>query len=319
MIKISFILRVMTMFIMFGMSIAVVSCNGKSSVQLSYGCDYDYESDMQDDTLDLAELNQEEHAMWLYHCFYATYPYDTVSIEVERYWAWAQQFNDSVKEYNRRIGRCESWRESHEKLTDEIRDAYYEDYGSGLGSTPQITQECAFIHDIYYYKALNMNRILIDAVDNNTVKVLLYQDFRAWHKIYEILLGITYDYTIPNSSQYSLLMADIYSVHGMWCRNRFEALLEGEDVLVNGISFVSDSVWVTSKDLDAMWNMFSSYGLSIEEITRLECAFAEWLAIRQEIASLLPAFRRQSYMELTKQEFSRLYDDAYTVLHIEGL
>ncbi len=300
------------------MGIAIVSCKGKSSVQ-SYGCDYDYESDIQEDTLESGVPNQEEQAMWLYHCFHATYPYDTVPIEVERYWAWAQQFNDSVKEYNRRIGRCESWRESHEKLTDEIRDAYYEDYGFGLGSTPQITQECAFMSDLDYYKALNMNRMLIDAVENNKVKALLYQDFRAWHKIYKILLGITYDYTIPNSSQYSLLRADVYSVHGRWCRNRLESLFEGEDVLVNGITFVSDSVWVSSKDLDSMWNMFSTYGLSVEEITRLECAFAEWLAIRQEIASLLPASRRQSYMELTKQEFSRLCNDAYTVLNPDEL
>ncbi len=255
---------------------------------------------------------------------------DAIS-SVDECFAWMKAVNDSVMVYNKRIGRKAGRRASQTMAIEDMRE--YIDPMSG-GSQYEMNLYTYYEALLSFYKTVNMYNRLIADVENESLKNLLYDDFKAWYRITNEQNYLLNHYTY-RGARYSSLPIDINETYKTWVDNRFDELVVCRNILVKGASFNSASAVIPSDSITRFVNGVIRYWMGAIDPERekeyirsvragtykdlpdreplhksaleFESALSDWLEVRENIASQLPLEQRESYMALTRQVYGRFY------------
>ena len=261
-------------------------------------------------------------------------------------WAWMLAMNESVEEYNARLGRKIGSVDAAANAIGELINIY------NAGNQPELNTASYVESILEHYKAVYAYYRLIEFIDDYDedsnwdvqLRVLYYREFTEWFDLNNAVNGLMYFYTYA-SAGYSALSMDLNGTFEIWSRDRL-AELEIEKGIYWSFDwkpFESDAKNISpkkfgkllnyfktrkksdvieeffgdlydKKDRDyeyAEWRVGSKYDFDkIAEMLRYyETALTNWREVREQIAQMLPKEKQKSYREITKQMHTRLYND----------
>ena len=258
-------------------------------------------------------------------------------------WAWMLAMNESVEEYNTRLGRKIGSVDAACNAIDELIDIY------NAGNQPELNTASYVESILMHYRATYAYYCLlefIDDYDENSdwdvqMRALYYREFKEWFDINNAVNGLMYFYTYA-AAHYSALSMDLNGTFEIWSKARLAELEIERDIYSSyrWKPYESDSKTISSKKFDKLLGYFKSrtnetvveemvsdwavkdYAFARERIDGMfdfdkvaemlryyETALTNWLQVREQIAQMLPKEKQKSYREITKQMHTRLYND----------
>jgi hypothetical protein len=268
-------------------------------------------------------------------------------------WAWMLAMNESVVEYNNRLGRKIGSVDAACNAIDELINIY------NAGNQPELNTASYVESILAHYKTIYVYYRQIEAIDDYNedsdcdvqLRALYYREFKEWFDITNAANGIMYFYTYASAS-YSALSMDLNGTFEVWSKGRLAELEIERDIYwsFDWKPFESNAKTITSKKFDklldyfksrtksdvvdeffwdlydkkdrdyeyAEWRVGSKYDFDkIAEMLRYyETALANWCEVREQIALMLPKERQKSYREITKQMHTRLYNELVDLKNI---
>ena len=258
-------------------------------------------------------------------------------------WAWMLAMNESIVEYNNRLGRKIGSVDAACNAIDELIDIY------NAGNQPEMNTASYVESILMHYKAAYAYYRLIEFINDYKddsdwdvqLRALYYREFKEWFDINNAVNGIMTFYTEAGSF-HSALPMDMNGQFALWSKSRHEELQIETDILTNWecdtfsskaepissekfsevINYIRNiieediieqkvSQW-DEKDYDfARERVQGRYNFDkIAEMLRYyETALTNWREVREQIALMLPKEKQKSYREITKQMHTRLYND----------
>ena len=287
--------------------------------------------------------SQDPHAYWLMNRMMQMMKQ---IVTADNCWAWMLAMNESIEDYNTRLGRKIGSVDAACNAIDELIDIY------NAGNQPMLNTASYVESILMHYKAVYAYYRLIEFVDDYKedsdwdiqLRALYYREFKEWFDINNAVNGIMYFYTYA-SAGYSALPMDLNGTFEIWSRDRLAELEIERDIYWSSDwkPFESDAKSISpkkfgklldyfktrkksdvieeffgdlydKKDRDyeyAEWRVGSQYDFDkIAEMLRYyETALTNWREVREQIALMLPKEKQKSYREITKQMHTRLYND----------
>ena len=258
-------------------------------------------------------------------------------------WAWMLAMNESIEEYNNRLGRKIGSVDAACNAFDELIDIY------NAGNQPEMNTASYVESILMHYKATYAYYRLIEFIDDYKddsdwdvqIRTLYYREFKEWFDINNAANGIMYFYTYA-SAGYSALSIDLNGTFEIWSKERLAELKIERDIYwsFDWKPFESNSKTISPKKFDKLLGYFKSrtnetvvnemvadwaekdYDYARERINGrfdfdkiaemlcyYETALSNWRKVREQIAQMLPKEKQKSYREITKQMHTRLYND----------
>lgn len=257
-------------------------------------------------------------------------------------WAWVLAMNDSVEEYNRRLGRKIGSVDAAVLAIGELIDIY------NAGNQPELNVASYVLAILAYYKAGYKYWQLIDGMngyaDENDEDIrlrnLCYREFSEWFDLLRAATEILYSYTYA-AARYSALPMDINGLFERWALSRAEELdieykmcwspdrspCENDARSVSPLKYDNliayfkgrsqqDIVEEVAADLgdSGFAQEYTDGRYDIDEMAETmhsyETALRNWRTVREQISNTLKDRAQQrTYRELTKRVLARLYND----------
>ena len=287
--------------------------------------------------------SQDPHAYWLMNRMMQMMKQ---IVTADDCWAWMLAMNESIEEYNNRLGRKIGSVDAACNAIDELINIY------NAGNQPELNTASYVESILEHYKAVYAYWRLIEFIDDYEedsdwdlqLRALYYREFKEWFDINNAVNGIMYFYTYA-SAGYSALSMDLNGTFEVWSKGRLAELEIERDIYWSSDwkPFESDAKGISpkkfgklldyfktrkksdvieeffgnlydKKDRDyeyAEWRVGSKYDFDkIAEMLRYyETALTNWREVREQIALTLPKEKQKSYREITKQMHTRLYND----------
>ena len=267
-------------------------------------------------------------------------------------WAWMLAMNESLEEYNRRLGRkvgsVEAASMAIEELTMQL----------GAGYQIEINTASYVRMILAHYKTVHKYYELIDCIESydeyddrdDRLRALYYKEFEEWFRINDAANGLMYFYTY-SIARYSALPTDINSTFAAWSNNRSKELAIELDIYWNRHSqtdvFKSDVQKIPAKAFTILLEYFKSRTLEneieayleewsgfeyeyvkekfednmdfekIKEMVKYyETALTNWREVRFQIEMMYENEQMESFDEITKQIHTRLYMDLVDLIEL---
>ena len=261
-------------------------------------------------------------------------------------WAWMLAMNESIEEYNTRLGRKIGSPDAACNAIKELIIIY------SAGNQPEMNTATYVMSILAHYRTVNRYHDLIEFINDYDkdsdwdvkLKLLYYREFKAWFDLNNAVNGIMYFYTYAAAS-YSALPMELNGTFGMWSKKRLAELETESDIYwsYDWKPFESDAARVSDTKFNRLLDHFASrtkedvyeeffaymhdeddidYEYAEERVGRhfdfekianmlniYRKALAEWRQVRKQIAGTLPMEKQQSYREITKQMHTRLYNE----------
>ena len=261
-------------------------------------------------------------------------------------WAWMLAMNESIEEYNSRLGRKIGSVDAACNAVDELINIY------NAGNQPELNTASYVESILMHYKTVNAYYRLIEFIDDYKddsdwdvqLRVLYYREFKEWFDINNAVNGIMYFYTYT-AAGYSALSMDLNGTFEIWSRERLAELEIEKDIYwsFDWKPFESDAKTISPKKFDKLLGHFKSRTKSdvieeffgdlyakkdrdyeyaeervgskydfdkIAEMLRYyETALNNWRKVREQIAQMFPKDKQKSYREISRQVHTRLYND----------
>lgn len=266
-------------------------------------------------------------------------------------WAWMLAMNESIEEYNSRLGRKIGSVDAACNAIDELIDIY------NAGNQPELNTASYVESILMHYKATYAYYRLIEFIDdykddsdwNLQLRALYYREFKEWFNINNAVNGIMYFYTYA-AAGYSALSMDLNGTFEIWSRDRLAELEIERDIYwsFDWKPFESNAKTISPKKFDKTLSYFKTrtnetvieemvsgwaekdYDFAQERIdgkfdfdkvaemlSYYETALTNWRKVREQIALMLPREKQKSYRETTKQMHTRLYNDLVELKEIK--
>ena len=282
--------------------------------------------------------SQDPHAYWLMNRMMQMVQYVRTADDG---WAWMLAMNESIGEYNGRLGRKIGSVNAATNAIEELIDIYY------CGTQSEINTACYVGSILEHFKTLNAYYDFIESIDDYKQdsdwdvqsKALYYREFKEWFDLNNAVNGIMYFYTYA-AARYSALPMDINSTFERWSKERhcelqyesgiyssfdwqpfqsnantistqkFEELLsyiksKTQNDVVEEVNSELDDMGYTHERVDGQFDFCKI----AEMVGYYETALNNWREVRKQIALMLPKEKRKSYREITRQMHTRLYND----------
>ena len=261
-------------------------------------------------------------------------------------WAWMLAMNESVEEYNTRLGRKIGSVDAAANAIDELINIY------NAGNQPELNTASYVESILMHYKVAYAYYRLIEFIDDYKddsdwdvqLRALYYREFNEWFDINNAVNGIMYFYTYA-SAGYSALSMDLNGTFEIWSKGRLTELEIERDIFwsFDWKPFETDSKTISPKKFDKLLGYFKTRTKSdvieeffgdlydkkdrdyeyaesrvgshydfdkIAEMLRYyETALTNWREVREQITQMLPKEKQKSYREITKQMHTRLYNE----------
>ena len=164
-------------------------------------------------------------------------------------WAWMLAMNESIEEYNCRLGRSIGSVEAATLAIEELNNTYY------AGNQPEMNTASYVESILEHYKAVYAYHELIDYIgdDDTCLKALYYREFCHWFDINHSIYGIMVRYTY-GAAGYSALPLDINSTFGAWSKARTDEVEIERNILSywQWKPFSSDAGKITERKFDKL-------------------------------------------------------------------
>jgi hypothetical protein len=258
---------------------------------------------------------------------------------------WMLAMNESVEEYNARLGRKIGSVDAACNAVDELIDIY------NAGNQPELNTASYVESILMHYKTVYAYYRFVEFIDDYDdesnwdlqMRLLYYREFKEWFDINNAVNGIMYFYTYA-AARYSALSMDLNGTFEIWSKERL-AELEIEQGIYWSFDwkpFESDAKTISPKKFEKTLSYFKTrtYETVVEEMVSdwadkdydfareridgkfdfdkvaemlhyYETALTNWREVREQIAQMLPKEKQKSYREITKQMHTRLYNDLY--------
>ena len=245
-------------------------------------------------------------------------------------WAWMLAMNQSVEQYNSRLGRKIGSVDAACLAIEELIDIYHSGNQPELNTASYVESILAHYKVVYaYYEFIeDINDYKKDSDWDLQMKALYYREFKEWFDLNNAVDGIMTFYTYA-AARYSALSMDLNGTFEIWSKGRLEELVVESDIIssYDWKPFSSDAKRISSKMFDQLLSYFKGktgdYDVEQNELNDendylhnfaqmliyYETALTNWREIREQIAQMLPENKQNSYREITKQMHTRLYDD----------
>ena len=258
-------------------------------------------------------------------------------------WAWMLAMNESIEEYNTRLGRKIGSVDAACNAIDELIDIY------NAGKQPELNTASYVESILMHYKAVYAYYRLIEFIDDYEedsgwdlqLRALYYREFKEWFDINNAVNGIMYFYTYA-AAGYSALSMDLNGTFEVWSRERLAELEIERDIYwsFDWKPFESNAKTTSLKKFEKTLSYFNTrtnetvieeivsdwaekdydYAreridgkFDFDKVTEMlryyETALTNWYEVREQIALMLPKEKHKSYREITKQIHTRLYND----------
>lgn len=265
-------------------------------------------------------------------------------------WAWMLAMNESIEEYNTRLGRKIGSVDAACNAIDELINIY------NAGNQPELNTASYVESILMHYKAVYAYYRLIEFIDDYKddsdwdlqLRALYYREFKEWFDINNAVNGIMYFYTYA-SAGYSALSMDLNGTFEIWSRDRLAELKIERDIYwsFEWKPFESSAKTTSPKKFEKTLSYFKTrtnetvveemvsdwaekdYDFARERIEGrfdfdkiaemlryYETALSNWQEVREQIALMLPKEKLKSYREITKQMHTRLYNDLVEIKEI---
>ncbi len=261
-------------------------------------------------------------------------------------WAWMLAMNESIEEYNTRLGRKIGSVNAACNAIKELIDIY------NAGNQP-LLNTASYVESILmhyktvcaYYEYIKFMNDHDDKSDWDVqMRALYYREFKEWFDINNAVNGIMYFYTYAPAG-YSSLSMELNGTFEIWSRDRLAELEIERDIYWSSDSkpFESDAKSISPKKFDKLLNYFKSktkrdvieeffgdlyekndrdyeyaerrvgskydFDKIAEMLRYYETALTNWREVREQVTLMLPKEKQKSYREITKQMHTRLYND----------
>ena len=289
---------------------------------------------------DIEFQSQDPHAYWLMNRMMQMMKQ---IVTADDCWAWMLAMNESIEEYNTRLGRKIGSVDAACNAIDELIDIY------NAGNQPMLNTASYVESILMHYKAVYAYYRLIEFIDDCKddsdwdlqLRALYYREFKEWFDINNAVNGIMYFYTYA-AAGYSALSMDLNGTFEIWSRERLAELEIERDIYwsFDWKPFESESKAISPKKFDKLLDYFKTRTVEtvvkemvadwaekdydyareridgkfdfdkIAEMLRYyETALTNWREVREQIAQMLPKEKQKSFREITKQMHYRLYND----------
>ena len=272
---------------------------------------------------------QDPNAYWLMNRMMQMY----CSVETpEDAWAWLLAMDETVDEYNSRLGRRGGAMDIAMKAIENLISTYCAGNQAEMNTASFVELVIAWFRKMYEY--YDFTRLIGEYYNNATLKNLYYQEFRYFFAIHNSMDDIMTSYTY-GQAVYSMLSMDLNSQLNVWFDTRLAELkIENSICLSPDFKpFKTDAKSVSNKKFDEFYayikTMVTSAGITekdcndtidsettvsdyckvVEATKTHKEAMNNWLKVREQIALELPKERQGSYREITKHIHYRLYDN----------
>ena len=258
-------------------------------------------------------------------------------------WAWMLAMNESIEEYNSRLGRKIGSVDAACNAVDELISIY------NAGNQPELNTASYVESILMHYKAVYAYYRLIEFIDDCKddsdwdlqLRALYYREFKEWFDINNAVNGIMYFYTYA-AAGYSALSMDLNGTFEIWSRERLAELEIERDIYwsFDWKPFESESKAISPKKFDKLLDYFKTrtdetvvkemvadwaekdydyareridgkfdFDKIAEMLRYYKTALTNWREVREQIAQMLPKEKQKSYREITKEMHTRLYND----------
>ncbi|MBO7263212.1 MAG: hypothetical protein J6U93_01680 [Alistipes sp.] len=259
-------------------------------------------------------------------------------------WAWMLAMNESVEEYNTRLGRKIGSVDAAANAIEELINIY------NVGNQPEMNTASYVESILEHYKAVYTYWRLIEFIDDYDedsnwdvqLRALYYREFTEWFDLNNAVNGIMYFYTYA-AAEYSALSMDLNGTFEIWSNNRIAELEIERDIYwsYDWKPFCSDAKTISVKKFEKLLSYFKAKAqddVVVEEMVSdwaekdydyarertdgrfdfdkiaemlryYETALTNWREVREQIVLMLPKEKQKSYREITKQMHTRLYND----------
>ena len=295
--------------------------------------------------------SQDPHAYWLMNRMMQMMKQIKTADDC---WAWMLAMNESVEEYNTRLGRKIGSVNAACNAVGELIDIY------NAGNQPELNTASYVESILMHYKATYAYYRLIEFIDDYDensdwdvqMRALYYREFKEWFDINNAVNGIMCFYTYA-AAAYSALSMDLNGTFEIWSKDRLAELEIEKDIYWSYCwkSFDTNSKTISPKKFDKLLDYFKTRtkGDVIEEffgdlyakkdrsyeyaeervggkydfdkvaemLRYYETALTNWRKVREQIALILPKDKQKSYREITKQMHTRLYNDLVDLKEIK--
>ena len=283
---------------------------------------------------------QDPHAYWLMNRMMQMMKQ---IVTADDCWAWMLAMNESIEEYNTRLGRKIGSVDAACNAIDELIDIY------NAGNQPMLNTASYVESILMHYKAVYAYYRLIEFIDDYKedtdwdiqLRALYYREFKEWFDINNAVNGIMYFYTYA-AAGYSALSMDLNGTFEIWSRDRLAELEIERDIYwsFDWKPFESDEKSISPKKFGKLLDYFKTrtnetvvedmvsnwaekdydyaheridgkfdFDKIAEMLRYYETALTNWREVREQIALTLPKEKQKSYREITKQMHTRLYND----------
>lgn len=284
---------------------------------------------------------QDPHAYWLMNRMMEM---EQLVRTADDDWAWILAMNESVEEYNYRLGRNIGSVDAAANAIAELIAMY------SAGNQPELNTLYYVNAILEHYKTVYAYYRFIEYLndydeENNwdmQMRTLYYREFKEWFELNNAANGIMSFYTYA-AATYSALPMDLNTTLEMWSKDRLAELETEENIisrLYNWKPFESDAKSISVKKFDKLLDYFknktqnavvkemfseeemdSDYArwridasrFDFEKLAEILCSYetalANWREVREQITLKLPKERQKSYRAITKQMHTRLYNN----------
>ena len=260
-------------------------------------------------------------------------------------WAWMLAMNESIEEYNTRLGRKIGSVDAACNAIDELIDIYNSGNQPELNTASYVKSILMHYKTVYaYYRLIEfINDYKEDSDWDLQMRALYYREFKEWFDINNAVNGIMYFYTYA-TARYSALSMDLNGTFEVWSRDRLAELKIERDICdsFDWKPFKSSAKTISVKKFEKTLSYFKTrtnetiveemvsdwaekdYDFARERVDGktdfykvaemlryYETALTNWREVREQIAQMLPKEKQKSYREITKQMHTRLYNDLF--------
>ena len=258
-------------------------------------------------------------------------------------WAWMLVMNESIEEYNNRLGRKIGSVDAACNAIDELISIY------NAGNQPELNTASYVESILMHYKTTYAYYRLIEFIDDYKddsdwdvqLRALYYREFKEWFDINNAVNVIMTCYTEAGSF-HSALPMDMNGQFALWSKSRHKELQIETDILTNWEcdTFSSNAEPISSEKFSEVINYIRNiteediieqkvsqwdekdydfarervqgrynFDKIAEMLRYYETALTNWREVREQIVQMLPMEKQKSYREITKQMHTRLYND----------
>lgn len=266
-------------------------------------------------------------------------------------WAWMLAMNESVEEYNARLGRKIGSVDAAANAIGELINIY------NAGNQPELNTASYVESILEHYKAVYAYYRLIEFIDDYDedsnwdvqLRVLYYREFTEWFDLNNAVNGLMYFYTYA-AAGYSALSMDLNGTFEIWSKNRLAELEIERDIYWSSDwkPFKSNAKTTSPKKFEKTLSYFKTrtnetvveemvsdwaekdydyareridgkfdFDKIAEMLRYYETALTNWREVREQITHMLPKEKQKSYREITKQMHTHLYNDLVELKEIK--